>query len=331
MEALESVSYLIESIAKKLKEHTKETDNPHKVTKEQIGLGNVDNTSDKEKVVGSADKATSADSAAKLTTAHSIQTDLASSAGASFDGSADVTPGVKGVLGVANGGTGYTSASEAASAFAGSLGIDTSDPTDTDYYIAQTTTGSESETAYSRKTHNSLWNYTKAKISSVLGLTKDEYGGKAASAGKVDNTLTVQLNGGTSEGTSQFTYNGSSAKKVDITPSTIGLGNVNNTADSAKSVASAAKLTVARKISLSGDATGSASFDGSADKDIAVTIADFTGATSTTVGTHGTVPAPAAGDQEKFLRGDGTWAAPSTNVAESTDDDITTALGYFTD
>ena len=32
---------------------------------------------------------------------------------------------------------------------------------------------------------------------------------------------------------------------------------------------------------------------------------DFTGATSTTNGTSGLVPAPSAGDEEKFLRGDG--------------------------
>lgn len=37
---------------------------------------------------------------------------------------------------------------------------------------------------------------------------------------------------------------------------------------------------------------------------------DFTGATASTAGVHGYVPAPAAGDQGKFLRGDGTW----TNV-----------------
>lgn len=34
---------------------------------------------------------------------------------------------------------------------------------------------------------------------------------------------------------------------------------------------------------------------------------DFTGATSATSGTHGYVPAPASGDQGKFLKGDGTW------------------------
>ena len=36
---------------------------------------------------------------------------------------------------------------------------------------------------------------------------------------------------------------------------------------------------------------------------------DMTGATASTAGTHGLVPAPAAGDDTKFLRGDGTWAS----------------------
>lgn len=51
-------------------------------------------------------------------------------------------------------------------------------------------------------------------------------------------------------------------------------------------------------------------FDGSAD----VTVnsynsvySDFTGASATEAGVHGLVPAPVAGNQDKFLRGDGTW------------------------
>lgn len=35
--------------------------------------------------------------------------------------------------------------------------------------------------------------------------------------------------------------------------------------------------------------------------------ADFTGATSSTAGSNGLVPAPAAGDQDKALKGDGSW------------------------
>lgn len=45
-------------------------------------------------------------SAAKLTTARTVQTNLASTAPASFNGSANITPGVSGILPIANGGTG---------------------------------------------------------------------------------------------------------------------------------------------------------------------------------------------------------------------------------
>ena len=41
------------------------------------------------------------------------------------------------------------------------------------------------------------------------------------------------------------------------------------------------------------------------------TYSDMTGATSSTAGTHGLVPAPAAGKQTQYLRGDGTWATPT--------------------
>ena len=41
------------------------------------------------------------------------------------------------------------------------------------------------------------------------------------------------------------------------------------------------------------------------------TYNDMTAATATTAGTHGLVPAPAAGKQLSFLRGDGTWVVPT--------------------
>jgi hypothetical protein len=68
-------------------------------------------------------------SAATLTTSRTFQTDLASTSSASFNGSANVTPGVTGTLGAANGGTGqntyavgdilYASASTTLSKLAG--------------------------------------------------------------------------------------------------------------------------------------------------------------------------------------------------------------------
>lgn len=52
-------------------------------------------------------------SAASLTTGRTIQTDLSSTSSASFDGTANITPGVTGTLPIANGGTGATTESGA--------------------------------------------------------------------------------------------------------------------------------------------------------------------------------------------------------------------------
>lgn len=47
-------------------------------------------------------------------------------------------------------------------------------------------------------------------------------GGAATSANKVNSNLIVKLNNGETEGTNLFTFNGSAAKTINITPSTIG-------------------------------------------------------------------------------------------------------------
>lgn len=44
------------------------------------------------------------------------------------------------------------------------------------------------------------------------------------------------------------------------------------------------------------------------------TYSDFTGANGSSAGTHGLVPAPAATDNVKFLRGDGTWASAMADL-----------------
>lgn len=75
---------------------------------------------------------------------------------------------------------------------------------------------------------------------------------------KNPTALTIQTNGATAA-----TYDGSAAKTVNITKGNIGLGNVDNTADKNKSVASAAKLTTARTVSGGSDITLSFSYDGS--------------------------------------------------------------------
>ena len=53
-------------------------------------------------------------------------------------------------------------------------------------------------------------------------------------------------------------------------------------------------------------------------QDTNTTYSDMKGATSSAAGTHGLVPAPVAGAQTKYLRGDGTWQTPpDTNTTYS--------------
>ena len=56
-------------------------------------------------------------------------------------------------------------------------------------------------------------------------------GGAATSANKVNSSLTVKLNSGTTEGTNMFTFNGSAAKSINITPSAIGAAASSHTHD----------------------------------------------------------------------------------------------------
>ncbi len=76
--------------------------------------------------------------------------------------------------------------------------------------------------------------------------------GNATTAEKVNHDLTIQLNSGSTEGTNKFTFNGSSAKTVNITASNVGALASTTTYAGSSSVGgaatSAAKLTNTAKI-----------------------------------------------------------------------------------
>ena len=112
--------------------------------------------------------------------------------GKTYDGSSAVNAGVQTV---ANGGTGVTTQAEINKAFIGNLDIGTDDVTDgTEFVSSFASDNGFAETAegglnkpYKRQ-FIKVWNYIKDKISSVLGLTKDNYGGKASTAGNADTS-----------------------------------------------------------------------------------------------------------------------------------------------
>jgi hypothetical protein len=135
----------------------------------------------------------------------------------------------------------------------------TATPTDNTYFIRQDTGGGDS---FGRVKFSTLWNYIKSKADAVYSAkshthTKAQITDFPASL-KNPTALTIQTNGATAA-----TYDGSAAKTVNVTKGNIGLGNVDNTADKNKSVASAAKLTTARTVSGGSDITLSFNYDGS--------------------------------------------------------------------
>ena len=115
--------------------------------------------------------------------------------GKTYDGSSAVDAGVQTV---ANGGTGVTTQADINKAFIGNLDTGDSDVTDgTEFVSSYASDNGFAETAngalnkpYKRK-FIKVWNYIKGKISSVLGLTKDNYGGKASTAGTADKATTA--------------------------------------------------------------------------------------------------------------------------------------------
>lgn len=116
--------------------------------------------------------------------------------GKTYDGSSAVDAGVQTV---ANGGTGVTTQAEINKAFIGNLEEVVSDVTDgTEFVSSWASDNGFSDTNAINKPYKrkfiKVWNYIKGKISSVLGLTKDNYGGTADKAlGVIDYGNTTRI------------------------------------------------------------------------------------------------------------------------------------------
>ena len=128
---------------------------------------------------------------------------------------------------------------------------------------------------------------------SVSNVPIGNYAGSSSNGGaanSVKSNLVVKLNGGTTEGDDMFTFNGSTAKSINVTPASIGAAatshshttanitdltdKLNEKLDADANAVSASKLATARTITLTGDVSGSTSFDGSGNVSITTTVAD---------------------------------------------------------
>ncbi len=97
------------------------------------------------------------------------------------------------------------------------------------------------------------------------------------------------------------------ATKPDYTKDEVGLPNVDNTADADKSVKHATSADSAANASKVNNHTVESDVPANAVFTDTDTWIPFVGATADNPGTAGYIPAPSAGDQEKFFCGDGTY------------------------
>ena len=161
------------------------------------------------------------------------------------------------------------------SALINTLSTGSSTPQDADYYVSQYVGGGDTTTTYHRRPMSALWAYIKGKADVVFAAKSHthNYAGSGSAGGSANSA--VKLDTATA---------GSATKPVYISGG----------------------KPVACTHSLGKDVPANAVFTDH-------TYAKMTAATASAAGKEGLVPAPAAGAQGKFLRGDGTWQTVATS------------------
>ena len=162
-------------------------------------------------------------------------------------------------------------------------------------------------------------------------------------ANSVKSSLVVKLNGGSSEGTNMFTFNGSAAKSINITASGIGAAATNHTHTHDKitdfddaveallpSIPTSLPNPAALTISLNGTSQGA--YNGSSAKNINITASSIGAAAASH--SHSLASTSAAGylrqlngSTSQFMRGDGTWATPPNTTYSNMTGASTSAAG----
>ena len=137
-------------------------------------------------------------------------------------------PGVTGTLPVAHGGTGATSARGANyNLLSNALEVNSgwSDSTYMAYISASPSAADGALRKYQAGRMWSDWLNDKIAASYAAKSHTHNYAGSSSAGGAANSvkaSLIVKLNGGTTEGTNMFTFNGGTAKTINITPSAIG-------------------------------------------------------------------------------------------------------------
>ena len=245
----------------------------------------------------------------KLSTSRTIQTDLSSTSSASFDGTANITPGVTGTLAIGHGGTSGTTTTEARYNLLADMNSATTDISDTQPFVIKYGTPDTSNGAIFTKPASKIWDYINGKLTSVSGVN---ISGNAATATKLGTSdvgtstkpiylaagvptagstyaggTAVTLNGSSKAASTASFYAPTSAGTADYVLKSNGSGAPSwvEKAPKASVADSAAKLTTARKTYVTlGTASTTTTRDWSGDTTIPVdgTLAIGNGGTGAT-------------------------------------------------
>ena len=267
------------------------------ITKENIGLGNVDNTADSEKRVSYATSAGSADSATKssndsanqkITSTyikgvgiknHTVTVTKGDGTSSSFevpDTDTNTTyslkkTGSKIQLVGSDGST--TEVTDDNTTYdldemINALPVGTDDPVDNDYYVSQYADGGTSNTRYYRRPVSKLWNYIKSKLSTVA--TSGSYTDLSNKPTIGNGKVTVNQNG-TTKGT--FTMNQTGDTVINLTNSDTNTNTWRDVVDSLDSTRTDASLSANQGRILNGKFACYLPLHGTAD--IATSVTDY--------------------------------------------------------
>lgn len=267
------------------------------ITKENIGLGNVDNTADSEKRVSYATSAGSADSATKssndsanqkITSTyikgvgiknHTVTVTKGDGTSSSFevpDTDTNTTyslkkTGSKIQLVGSDGST--TEVTDDNTTYdldemINALPVGTDDPVDNDYYVSQYADGGTSNTRYYRRPVSKLWNYIKSKLSTVA--TSGSYTDLSNKPTIGNGKVTVNQNG-TTKGT--FTMNQTGDTVINLTDSDTNTNTWRDVVDSLDSTRTDASLSANQGRVLNDKFANYLPLHGTAD--IATSVTDY--------------------------------------------------------
>ena len=185
-----------------------------------------------------------ADTADQLTTARTIRTNLASTSAASFNGTANITPGVTGTLPIANGGTGGTTGYAANANIFASMTEETDAVADADWIMVATLSTDSTNQAKGRlrvRKASSVYSYIKGKTDALYAAKSHTHANATTSAAgflpKLSGSTTQYLRGDGTWATVQAGVTGVKGNaetayrtgNVNLTPANIGAAAASHT------------------------------------------------------------------------------------------------------